>query len=366
MHKLKAFLSDDKNQNRLIPFLSIILGFLVGAIIMVISGYNPLAAYSKLLQGAGLYGNLRRFGETLVLMTPLTLTGLAVAFGMRTGLFNIGASGQMLMGGFAAIAVGLLVDLPKVIHLPLAVLVAVAAGALWGMLPGILKSKFNIHEVVSTIMMNWIAVWTVYYFVPTYMMGKYNTESAAIPDTASLRFEWLTNLFNGSSINFGLLLALASALLIWWVLEKTTFGYELKAVGFNRDAAKYAGIKVNRNVVLSMMISGALAGLAGATFYIGYTDNIKIGELPSLGFDGIAVALLGLNTPLGVVLSALLFGIMNAGKGFMQAATGVPNELVQIIIAVIIFFAAATQLIKRWLRYFARNEKKEKANGGEA
>jgi simple sugar transport system permease protein len=162
--------------------------------------------------------------------------------------------------------------------------------------------------------------------------------------------EWLTNLFNGSSINLGIFIAIIAAIVVWWILEKTTFGFELKAVGLNKDAAKYAGIHVNRNIVLSMMISGALAGLAGATFYLGFTNNVKIGELPSLGFDGIAVALLGVNTPLGVVLSALLFGVMNAGKGFMQASTKVPNELVQIIMAVIIFFAAATQLIRLMIK----------------
>ena len=155
-------------------------------------------------------------------------------------------------------------------------------------------------------------------------------------------------------MNLGIFIAIFAAIAVWFILEKTTFGYELKAVGLNKEAAKYAGIHVNRNIVLSMMISGALAGLAGATFYLGYTNNVKIGELPTLGFDGIAVALLGVNTPFGVVLSALLFGVMNAGKGFMQAATKVPNELVQIIMAVIIFFAAATMLIRKLIQFRVR------------
>lgn len=374
MHKIRAYLAIEKNQNKVIPFLSVVLGFLVGAIVMIVSGFNPIEAYSKLFQGAGLYGDIRRLGETLVLATSLTLTGLAIAFGMRTGLFNIGASGQLLMGGFVAVFIGITMELPKVIHLPLAVTAAMIMGAIWGMIPGILKAKFNVHEVVSAIMMNWIAVWSVYYFVPTYIKGRYDTESAAINSTASLRVPWLTDLFNGSSMNLGIFIAIAAALIIWFILEKTTFGFELKAVGLNKDAAKYAGIHVNRNVILSMMISGALAGLAGATFYIGYTNNVKIGELPTLGFDGIAVALLGVNTPLGVVLASLLFGVMNAGKGFMQAATKVPNELVQIIMAVIIFFAAATLLIRKLIQYTVKvktipveaiQSVKETSDGGE-
>lgn len=352
------FFADPSKRNKLIPYFSVILGFLVGAVVMLISGFNPLEAYSKLFKGAGLYGDIRRFGGTLVLATSLSLTGLAVAFGMRTGLFNIGASGQMLMGGFFGVMIGISMDLPKVIHLPLAVMAAVVAGALWGMIPGILKAKFNVHEVVSSIMMNWIAVWVVYYFIQTFFKGKYDTESGPIQKTASLRVDWLTDLFGGSAINLGIFLAIGAAILVWWILEKTTFGYELKAVGYNKNAAQYAGIRVNRNIVLSMMISGALAGLAGATFYLGYTDNIKIGELPTLGFDGIAVALLGVNHPLGVVLAALLFGVMNAGKGFMQAGTKVPNELVQIIMAVIIFFAAATLLIERMLSFRSRRKQK--------
>lgn len=365
MKKFKLYLSKDANQNKLIPFFAVGLGFVLGAIVMLLSGFNPLAAYSKLLQGAGIYGNLKRFGDTLLVSTPLILGGLAVAFGMRTGLFNIGVSGQMLMGGAAAVTVGVLMDLPKIIHLPFAVIVAVVVGALWGSIPGYLKAKFNVHEVVVCIMMNWIAVWSVYWYVPLFIKGKFDTESAAIKASASLRFDGITSFFNGSYVNTGLLLAILAAVFVWWVLEKTTFGFELKAVGFNKDAAHYAGIKVNRNIVYSMMISGALAGLAGATFYLGYTDNIKIGELPSLGFDGIAVALLGLNTPIGVVLSSLLFGVMNAGKGFMQTATKVPNELVQVIIAVIIFFSASTLLIKKWIKKFVtEKEQVSESKGG--
>lgn len=346
MSKISDFFKNEDYQRRIIPFLSVLLGFIAGALIMAFSGYDPIEAYSELLKGAGFYGNIKRFGDTLLTMTSLILTGLSVAFAFRTGLFNTGAPGQMLMGGFIAVYIGVIFEIPRIVHLPFAVISAGIMGALWAVLPGILKAKFRINEVVTTIMMNWIAYWSVYYFVPSQIPGNFNTESAVINNSASLRTEWLSNLFKGSYVNLGLFIAIITAFIIWWVLEKTTFGYELKAVGFNSNAAEYAGIKVNRNIIFSMMISGALSGLAGAVYYLGYGNNIKIGELPSQGLDGIAVALLGLNNPIGVIFSAFLFGFMNAGKLFMNAATEVPKELIEIIIAIIIFFAAANLMIK--------------------
>ncbi|WP_105619311.1 ABC transporter permease [Vallitalea okinawensis] len=360
MSKLSEMFMDDARRNRMVPFISVILGFLVGAIIILLSGANPIEAYGALIQGA--FGSLKKIGDTLLYSTTLILTGLAVAFAFKTGLFNIGASGQMLMGGFIAVLLGITLDLPRIILLPICITSSIVAGAVWAFIPGVLKAKYRVHEVVTTIMMNWISVWTVYYFVPELIRGPFDTESANVPANALLRTEWMTKLFDGSYVNLGLFLALITALIIWWVLDRTTFGYELKAVGFNPDAAQYSGMKVNRNIIYSMMISGALAGLAGATFYIGYASNIKIGVSPTQGFDGIAVALLGLNHPLGVVLAALLFGFMNAGKLSMQIATGVPNELVPIIIATIIFFAATNEMIKGWLKRIG-NKKSDKERG---
>jgi len=356
INKIALFFQDDDNQNKMIPFLSIILGFIIGGLLLVVFKYNPIEAYQKLFEGGfgkftgGQFGDMRRIGQTLLATTGLILTGLSVAFAFRTGMFNIGASGQLLMGGFTAVLIGVLLDLPKIIHLPLAVLGALLMGGIWAFLPALLKAKFNIHEVVTTIMMNWIAVWTVYYFVPILIPGHYETESAIIKPTASLRVEWLTKLFNDSFVNLGIFIAIIVAIIIWFILDRTTFGYELKAVGYNKHAAEYAGIKVNRNIIYSMMISGALAGLAGATYYLGYSQNLKIGELPSLGFDGIAVSLLALNTPIGVLFSGALFGFMNAAKSFMTASTDVPNELVPIIMAIIIYFAATNLMVKGWLK----------------
>ncbi len=324
---------------------AVILGLLAGAVLMLAIGANPLQGFAYLFRG-GLM-NIERIGNTLATATTLTLTGLAMAFAFRTGLFSIGASGQMLMGGLMATAIGLSLQLPKWEMLALILLASMAAGAIWGFIPGYLKARFNVHEVVSTIMLNWVAYWTVYYTVPAYFKAKLETESARIPDYASLKVPWLTEMFKGSYINLGVFVALAAAVVIAIILNRTVLGYELKAVGFNRHAAEFAGINVPRKMALSLGISGALAGLAGATFYVGYAVNMQIGVLPSQGMDAIAVALLGANSPMGVVLSALFFGVLHSGKGFMNAMTGIPPEIGDTIIAIIIYFAATSVLFTR-------------------
>ncbi|MBN2656269.1 MAG: ABC transporter permease [Spirochaetales bacterium] len=333
------------NKQVLIGLISVFLGLVAGAILMAFTGNNPFLGFTYLFRG-GLM-NIGRIGDTLSTATTLILTGLSVAFAFRTGLFNIGASGQMLFGGLCATAVGLSLDAPRAIVLIVAVLAAFIGGGLWALVPGLLKARFNVHEVVSTIMMNWIAYWTIYYTVPAFFKGAYDTESRAISKAASLRSPWLTDLFNDSSINLGLFLALIAVIAIAVILNRTVLGFELKAAGYNRFSAEYAGMKVNRNIVLSMVIAGALAGLAGATFYIGYANTMKIGVLPSYGFDGIAVALLGANSPYGVLVSAIFFGILHSGKGFMNAMTSIPPEIGDTIIATIIYFAATSVLIER-------------------
>ena len=336
---------------------AVVLGLLAGAVFMALSGSNPLAGFYYLFRG-GLM-NMERIGNTLASATTLIFTGLAVAFSFKTGLFNIGASGQMLMGGLAATAIGLSVQMPRAVLLPLIILAAALSGALWAAVPGFLKAKFNVHEVVATIMMNWIAYWTVYYTIPAFFKGPFlETESRRIPALASFRVGWLTGIFRGSYLNMGIFLAFASVIIIAIILDKTTLGFELKAVGFNRHAAEYAGIHVPRNIIVSLGISGALAGLAGATYYLGYAVNMQIGVVPSAGFDGIAVALLGANSPWGVLASSIFFGILHSGKGFMNAMTKVPPEIGDTIIAIIIYFAATGVLFTRlWERLIRRRNK---------
>jgi general nucleoside transport system permease protein len=348
-------------RNTIVSLISIILGLVAGGILMLFIGSNPIEGYSYLLQGA--LKNLERIGNTLATATPLIFTGLSVAFAFRTGLFNIGASGQMLVGGLAATAVALTFDLSRPILLLVMVLAGLVAGALWAFIPGLLKAKFNVHEVVSTIMMNWIAYWTIYYIVPGYFKGEFlETESKKLAESETLRTPFLTEMFDGSYINLGLFFAVIAVIIIAFIIEKTTLGFELKAVGFNRFAAEYAGMKVNRNIILSMLISGALAGVGGVALYTGNASSIQIGILPAQGYDGIAVALLGANHPVGVFFAAVLFGILYSGTGFMNAMTEIPPELANTIIAIIIYFAATSVMIERLLNKFkAKKSNKDKS-----
>ena len=334
------------NNEYILSIVAVILGLIAGSILMLVAKSNPIEGYIYLFRG-GLM-NIERIGNTLATATPLIFTGLSVAFAFKTGLFNIGAAGQMLIGGLCATTIGLTFAWPKPILLTVMILAAMIGGGLWGALPGWLKARYNVHEVVSTIMMNWIAYWTVYYTIPAYFKGQFlETESRRIPFEASLKVPWLTDLFNGSYINLGLFVAILFVFIIAFILNKTTLGYELKAVGYNRHAAETAGINVNRGVVLSMVIAGALAGLGGATFYVGFASNMQIGVLPSHGFDGIAVALLGANSPVGVLGAAVFFGMLHTGKGFMNAMTSIPPEIADTIIATIIYFSATSILIQR-------------------
>ncbi|MCK5812444.1 MAG: ABC transporter permease [Clostridiales bacterium] len=339
------------------------LGLLAGALLMLSIGSNPIEGFTYLLKGGTM--SIERIGNTLSTATTLILTGLSVAFAFRTGLFNIGVSGQMLIGGLCATIVGLTLDFPRPVLLFIMLIAAIIGGSIWGIIPGFLKAKFNVHEVVATIMMNWIALWVVYYTVQAFLIDVQETQSAGLPAVAQLKVPWITELFQGSSINLGLVIALLAVIFIKIVLDKTTLGFELKAVGFNRNAALCNGIKVNRNIILSMMIAGGLAGLAGLTFYTGFAENMQIGILPAQGFDGIAVALLGISTPYGVLIAAIFFGILHTGKGFMSAMTDIPPQIANTIIAIIIYFTATSLLIQRfWTKILRKKKKKKNTKGG--
>ncbi|MBS4207560.1 ABC transporter permease [Bacillus sp. FJAT-50079] len=340
--------------NLLIPVVAVILGLLVGAIIMLISGYNPIAGYAALWRGA--FGESYYFGETLRQMTPYIFAGLAVAFAFRTGLFNIGVEGQLLVGWVASVWVGLAFELPKFIHLPLAILVAAAAGAIWGFVPGFLKAKLRVHEVIVTIMMNYIALHMTNYLI-RYVLSEQKDSTPAIHGSASLWSPFFENITDYSTLHNGIYLAFIAAIIMWFILEKTKTGFELRSVGFNQHASEYAGMSVNRNIILSMVISGAFAGLAGAMEGLGTFGNAFIHSgFSGVGFDGIAVALLGANTAIGVVLAAFLFGALKVGALMMPEAN-VPKELVEIVIALIIFFVASSYMIKWLINRFKRGVK---------
>ncbi len=351
------------NRKGLVSIIATLLGLLAGAILMFATGHNAFEGFLYLIQGGT--KSLERIGNTIATATPLILTGLSLTFAFRTGLFNIGTPGQMLFGGLCATVVGHTVNLPRPLLLVVLILVAFLGGAIWAAVPGILKTLFNVHEVVSCIMMNWIGYWVVYYVVKDYFPnGSKATESLPLADNMTLRSTWLSDLFGGSYINLGIIIAIIAVLAIAFILNKTTFGYELKAVGFNKHAAEYAGISVNRSVIFSMMIAGGLAGLAGLTQYLGVATNMQIGVMPSQGFDGIAVALLGATTPIGSLLAALFFGLLYAGRGFMSVMTDVPPEIADTIIATIIYFAATSILVERVLDKLSakRANKKEIKN----
>ncbi|OHD16436.1 MAG: sugar ABC transporter permease [Spirochaetes bacterium GWD1_61_31] len=342
--------------------MAVFLGLVAGAIFMTAIGANPFAGFFYLFRG-GLM-SISRIGDTLSTATTLILTGLAVAFAFRTGLFNIGVAGQMLVGGLVATMLALTIgeSMPKYLFIPLVLVCSMLAGALWAGIAGLLKAAFNVHEVVATIMLNWTAFWVVDYIIPTFFKAGLETESRTILSDASMRMDWMNRLFDGSHVNFGLFVSISAVIIIAIILDKTVLGYELKAVGFNHHAAEYAGIDVARNVTLAMAISGALAGLAGATYYTGYTLNMQIGVMPTAGFDGIAVALLGANSPWGVLAAALFFGILHAGKGLMGANTSIPPEIGDTIIATIIYFAATSILFFKLFDYLKKKFKK----GGQA
>lgn len=333
-------------QNILVPIIALLLGIIVGTIIMVASGYDPISAYTALWQGA--FGNPYYIGEVIRQVTPYILSGLAVAFAFRVGLFNIGVEGQYIVGWLAAVWVGLAFQhLPKFIHLPLAILASIIAGAIWGFIPGLLKARFRVHEVIVTIMMNYVALYVTNYLIQSVITNNAD-RTPNIQASASLQSPWLQSITNFSRLHWGIIIAVACCFIMWFLLEKTTRGFELRAVGYNQHAAHYAGMSVNKNIILSMVISGALGGLAGAMDGLGtFGYAATKAAFTGVGFNGIAVALMGGNSALGVFFAALLFGALEVGSLNMPLVAGVPNELVDIIIALIVFFVASSYII-RW------------------
>ncbi len=343
-------------QSIIIPVVAVILGLMVGAIFILIGGNNPVTAYIQLAQG--IFGGSYMIGETIRQMTPLILTGLAVAFAFRTGLFNIGVEGQLIMGQVAAVVVGITLDLPMILHLPLAVLAAALAGGIWASIPGFLKAKFHVHEVITTIMMNYIALIFSRFLIREYFLVP-GEKTADVAQSASLSAHWLSELFGGARTHLGIFIAIAAAILFYYILWRSRLGFELRSVGYNPLASEYAGMSVSKNIVTSMIISGMLAGLAGAGEVLGTFQYLSMSSgFTGYGFDGIAVALIGANTPVGIVLGAFLFGGLQFGSNNL---TDVPREVISIIIASVIFFVVSTKGIIEVLK----NRKLKRQKGAE-
>ena len=355
---LVKVLGNEKYQKITIPVFAILLSLLVGAVVILILGKNPLSVYMNLLQGSGLWPKAKYAGGKSMLTdffsfmnywTPMIFAALAVAVALKAGLFNIGVSGQMLTAGFISTIVIGYSSLSAPIAKPLVVILAMVTGALVGCLIGWLKYRFNISEVVSSIMLNYIAEYIIAFFIYTKYVDPVSRQSKNISDAARLT---LMNVnINGLKfeIPLGIILAVIAALIIRFVFKKTTFGYELKAVGANRKAAQYAGINVGRNMVLAMLISGALAGIAGATYYMGYVASVQPKVLPSTGFDAIAVSLLGNSSPLGILISSFLITIISKGSTYMSSSSGLDAEIASVITGLILLFSACGAYIRGWV-----------------
>ncbi len=332
--------------------LAIIIGLIVGLIIMYI--VNPEQAFQGflvILKG-GFNQGMASFGTMIYYAVPIILTGLSVSFAFRTGLFNIGASGQLIFGAFVAVYIGIKWDFlagVPFLHWFVAVLGALLAGAAWGAIPGLLKAYRNVNEVVSSIMLNYIAVYWVAIMIKADQSIYFKTQDRLydiLPSAVTPKFG-LDQIFVGSQINIGIVVAILIAIILYIILFKTTFGYELKAVGLNRDAAKYAGVNAKRNIVLSMIISGAVAGIAGAMIFLdrGAWFKPEIVLRPE-GFTGIAISLLGLNHPFGVVFAGLFYGSLERGGEYLNLLR-FKHEIIDIIIAVIIYVSALGLILQK-------------------
>lgn len=352
-------------------FVSVILGFIVAAVILAAAGYNPFEAFGALLRGT--LGRPKYVANTLIKSTPIMITGLSIAFAYKMGLFNIGAEGQYIAGSIAATMVGILLDLPAVLEIPLIIGAGMLSGALYGGLAGLLKAKFGINEVITTIMLNWIALYLCNFIsqiTPFYKPGTTGTYPVNESGHTVLFAKWKTSEaaaeFIGrhpmigdmmrTDFNIGIFAAVLLAVGISFFLYRTAKGYELRAVGCNKDAAEFAGISVKKNIVHTMLIAGGLAGLAAALNITGINPhNIShLAMFEQNGMNGIAVAFIAGGSPLGCIFSGLLFGGLLYGGQSIQYEIGAPSEIINIMIGTIVFFVALTKILPSLAEYLAK------------
>lgn len=345
-----------------IPLLAVFTALVIGAFIIAVTdvdtlplwGSDPAEAFRLTFSGifdafkalfVGSLGSPRAISETLFAATPLIFAGLAVAIGFQAGLFNIGVNGQMLIGGMAGLWVGFSIDVPMILHIPLALIAAIIGGALWGAIAGFLKAKTGAHEVITTIMLNFIALFLVDYLLQSTLFQQAGrNDPISQPANASAQFPTLIGSYR---LNIGFLIALAAVGFAWWLMYRSTIGFEFRAVGFNPDGGRYAGMNVAWIYVSVMAVSGALAGIGGANQILGLEPYRGISNFAgTIGFDAIALALLGRSNPIGVLLAGLLFGALRAGGREMQGAAGIPIDLVLVLQALIIVMIAAPELVR--------------------
>lgn len=349
----------------LITVLAIVMAFVVCAGLIAMSGASVGEAYVAMFRGAifndrvdNLGMQLKPLTDTLLQATPLILAGLGLAVGFQAGLFNIGGNGQVMLGAIVAGYIGFAFQLPVGLHLLLAILGGIVGGAAWGFIPGILKAKTGANEVIVTIMLNAIAASLLAFLLTKNAFqqeGSNNPKSPSVADTATLH-----KLFEGPyRLHWGFFLALVATVVVWFILERSTFGFQLRAVGANPHASQTAGMSIGRITILTLVLSGSLCGLAGASEVLGTQHNLTNGIAGSVGFDAITVALLGRNKPIGTLFAGLLFGAFRAGNYAMQQA-GVPVDMVLILQSIVVLLIAAPALVRAIFRLPAPGYKTKK------
>ncbi len=361
-------LGNERYQSVSVPLFAIALSLLAGAVVILFLGKNPLVAYQNLLQGSGLLPKpsyagfksmLTDFASFLNAWTPMLFASLSVAVALRAGLFNIGVSGQMLTAGFLTTLIVGYSSLAAPVAKPLVLIVGMLGGAAVGGLIGWLKHQFNINEVVSSIMLNYIAQYVISFFINTYYVNPVSRQSNAVSKAARLTLMDTPVGNLKMDIPLGIVLALLAAFMVKFLLDRTVFGYEIKCVGTSRNAARYAGIHVGRTMVASMVCSGALAGLAGVTYYLGYFGSIQPRVLAGTGFDAIAVSLLANSNPLGIIFSSFLVTIISKGSTYMNSSSGLESEISSVITGLILLFSACGAFIRYKVKEFQDEQKEE-------
>lgn len=340
-----------------VPVGAIALSLIVGAVVIVASSplvtgqvdlLLPLRTYAALLQGS--VGSFDGIVDTIVNAAPLILVGLGVGLCFRAGLFNIGGQGQFLIGAVAAAAVGAaLADASPIVAVPLAILAAMAAGAFYGFIPGALKAFTGAHEVVTTIMLNYIAG----YFIAYLVLGPLRAQGASFarsPDVGNAMIPVILNEGTGHEGHLGIIFPVIAIVAVWWLLQRTTIGFEIRTVGASPDAARYAGMRPRMLTILALTVGGMLAGLAGATEILGVSGYMAAAYSTNIGFDGLTVALLGRANPIGILFAGLLLGGMRAGAGLMQIQAGVPVQMIDLLQGIILLFLAAEIIVRRIFR----------------
>lgn len=329
----------------LTPFVAILMAFVVGAVALQVTGYPPLEAYNVMLWGA--FGNVFGIGQTFTQATPIIFTALAFLFAFKGGLFNIGAEGQFLVGAFSAALVGISFNgLPSLVHVPLALLAGAIAGGMWGFIPAILKARFGAHEVITTMMLSYVALYLTGYMV-NYPFKAPGWVAQTVPIALSAQ---LPRILKPTQLSASIFIAVVLAGITYYILQKTTFGYEVRATGLNPTAAENAGINVRREMILALVVSGAMAGLGGSGEIMGVHRRFIEGFSPGYGWDGLAVALVGGLHPVGVLLAAVLFGALRSGGMIMTRVIGVPLDIVFLLQALVILFVAAPMMIRYMMR----------------